>query len=139
MEKPILRHLVVCKEIQYEKDENIMNYLDVVDGLLFPYTEKPEALVRLAVSILIHVPANPETYEMEFKVTSPSGKDLINERITLGKIGKTLSNFLPISAVFIARESGIYWFKVYLEEEVFAQTLVEIVFRRSGADVAGLN
>jgi hypothetical protein len=116
MEKPHLRHAVLCLRTETGEDatDNYLNALNPVYAE--PSISKDDALVfECLLAANLYLPDEPRVYDLEIKVETPDGDtvDLCKDKI------ETLSdlNYHKITCPvdFLLKSLGTYWFKISLD------------------------
>lgn len=141
MDKPILRHLLVCNRTLFDEATNSLNCYGLIEGVFFPRAELKSGgfPVHPLVILSTHIFSRTEHYEMKLKIISPSGKMIKEENMEVGKIGEKFHNEHELRVFFNIEEQGVYWFRVYFEGLLFAQTSMAVQFVHFGSHSAGLN
>lgn len=116
MEKPHLRHAVLCLNTEDESSSD--NYLSVIDPVYARASlsrDDAEAFKCLLVAS-VYLPDRQQSYDLEMTVQTPDGDtiDLCKDKINFG--GQNYHKVIcPLD--FLLTGLGTYWFRISLDGE----------------------
>lgn len=133
---PYMTMAVLCEKVLEEKD-GVRSLIRMVDRVIVsPGPGAPEKMPPIPIQILSMIAFKSgdrrESYTLKLTVQTPSGNEDQLATFPLLFEGEDRGVALQVHLAFQAMEQGLYWFGVYLEEQLFTRIPLRIIYQRVG-------
>ena len=130
---PFLQMAVFCERVLHEKDD-VLSAIRIIDR--FTHTVSSAEVImpplKLEFSMLISFKSGDAKGKSELKIrpNAPSGKELPGfSGPILFEGGERGANII-IKLGFEAKEEGVYWFDVILDEKLITRMSLQVVYQK---------
>jgi len=138
--KPLLVVAVFCERVLREVD-GVMTIVRMVDRFLVrgATPEMGNQVLRFQTVIIFKSGELRGKYVIRIRPTSPTGRDLPGMDFpTLFEGDSDRGAAIIADTNFAVDEEGLYWFDVYLEDELITRMPLRVVYQQIGIATAGL-
>jgi hypothetical protein len=137
---PYVSVAAICESVLHEKDERIscIRFLDTLNVQVAAETPDPIPVLRFRVNAFVAFKSGAfvGTKNCMLRLTTPSGKsgklkDSASKSYPMAFTGGEGGHNLIVTLDIPANESGLYWFDVMLDEEMYSRIPLKVNITRS--------
>jgi uncharacterized protein DUF6941 len=132
---PWLQMAVICEKVLQEQD-GVLSVIRVIDrvnvtaqGIATPEEMPPTNLTFPAV-ITLKSGFCRGRYDLKIVPITPSGKSLKENIVSVQLDGEDRGMNILINLVFQANEEGLYWFEIYVQNQLLTRMPLRVVYQR---------
>lgn len=137
--RPYLQIAVICERVLQEVD-NVISLIRVIDRFTVrgASVEMGNHVLRFTMVILFKSGFLRGKHVIRIRPTSPTKKDLPGWEIpTLFEGDDDRGNGSIANIELVVNEEGLYWFDVYLNEELVTRMPLRILYQQVGTPASG--
>lgn len=135
MSGPFVTAACICQTALQEANGllSIIRLIDRVPVLGTTPQMQPQPLQQLVLVVILRSGMLRETHKLKIKPISPSGKDLPENEMSVLFEGEDRGPAVILPLSLVATEEGLYWFDLYLEEQLLTRIPLRVIYQRAQA------
>ena len=137
---PYLIAAILCEKVLQEKDEtvSIIRMIDRVT-LTVPASISPETLPPLPLNLTLFLSFKSGSAKgrntIKLRIESPSGIKLPEQLLPILFEGEDRGANLILALNLVVDQEGVYWFDIFLEEELITRIPLRMIYQRVGQSI----
>ncbi|MGB8346664.1 MAG: hypothetical protein WCD86_17385 [Ktedonobacteraceae bacterium] len=137
---PYLIAAILCEKVLQEKDEtvSIIRMIDRVT-LTVPASISPETLPPLPLNLTLFLSFKSGSAKgrntIKLRIESPSGIKLPEQLLPILFEGEDRGANLILALNLVIDQEGVYWFDIFLEEELITRIPLRMIYQRVGQSI----
>lgn len=133
---PYLVAAVLCENVLIEQD-GVVSAIRIVDRItVTPGLGAPESMppmpIQLKCLIILKAGVAQGSYPVKVTVTGPSGQEAHLATLPVLFEGNDRGVNLNLAMNFVAQQEGLYWFGVFVHEQILTRVPLRILYQRVG-------
>jgi hypothetical protein len=131
---PYLGVAVLCEKVLHERD-GVMSVIRMVDRVTLTSrghtpAEMPRGILSFMLYLMFKSGDARGTFQIGVRSVNPSGQVISTASFPLLMEGEDRGAALVTQFALEAREEGVYWFDILLEEQVITRVPLRVVYQR---------
>lgn len=140
---PYLCAAVLCETVLIEQD-GVVSAIRIVDRItLTPGPGAPEVMPQLPIQlrclVILKAGVAQGSYPVKLTVTGPSGNEVHLATLPVLFEGNDRGVNLNLTINFVAQQEGLYWFSVFVHEQLLTRVPLRILYQRVGIGLGPAN
>lgn len=132
---PYIRVATLCERVLQEQD-GVLSIIRIIDRFIITASgpsapqEMPPSNVNFFIVVMLQSGSVRGKYNLKIVPVTPSGKSLHEMSAGVLLEGEDRGVNVVLNSQLLAQEEGLYWFDVFLEEQLLTRIPLRLLYQR---------